>query len=108
MASGKRGRGVGEGRTSQRRLAAAEKQVKALEFRKQGLNYVEVAKRAGYNSAQAAYAGVLSILGKTMQEPADEFRRVQGERLNALLKVAWPKALKGEIPYMEIALKIHA
>ncbi len=78
------------------RLAAAERQVQALELRKRGKTFDDIAQAVGYNSPQAAYEGVKAALKRTQQEPADEVRQIELERLDRMLDAMWDKATAGK------------
>jgi hypothetical protein len=45
-------------------------------------------------------------LAATIQEPADELRRLEAERLDALLEAVWPEAMTGRRSAVESALRI--
>lgn len=87
-------------------VVAAERQAEALSLRKQGHTFQEIADRLGYAGHQGAYKAVMSALRKTIQEPADELRRLELERLDVMLKSLWPFVLKGSPRHVEMALKV--
>jgi len=68
----------------QREVNVHDKQLKALELRKSGVSYDAIAGKVGYRSKKAAFAGVKSALKKTLQEPADEVRKLELERLDTM------------------------
>ena len=70
------------------RIDAAERDAKALELRKDGLTYTQIAERLGM-SRSTAHKYVTRGLHRTRQEPADELRRLEAERLNQL----WAEAM---------------
>lgn len=79
-----------ESKYSQRRLHAVEKQKAALELRKAGATYDSIAQTVGYASRSGAALAVEAALRKTLQEPADELRVLDIERLNTMLRQVWP------------------
>lgn len=87
---------MGESKTSPRRLAAAERRRLALEDRKYGATYRQIAERRGYASASGAYKAVMTGLRETQQEPADAVRQLELARLDTLMMALWPLALKGD------------
>lgn len=93
--TGKR-QGQGESTTSLKRLDAVERQARALELRKEGKGFAEIAQALGYGGPAGAYKAVTTALRKTLQEPADELRRMELERLDALHAALWPQALAGK------------
>lgn len=81
--------------TSPHRLRAKEKQAQALELRKAGLTYPQIAERLGYNSKEAAYQAVKAALKRLATETANsagELRTLENERLDTLHQVAWAQA----------------
>jgi hypothetical protein len=97
---------TGESSTSVRRLVAAERHLQALELRKVGKSFPEIARELGYGSASAAYDAVMHGLRLTFQEPADEVRRVELERCDKLLAAVWPMALRGDLQAVASVLRV--
>lgn len=97
---------VSKGSVNQRRISAAEKQARALNLRKAGYTFEQIAEDIGYASPSGASKAVYAALKKTIQEPADELRKIELERLDVMLKSLWPFVLKGSPRHVEIALKI--
>ena len=92
--------------TSPRRIAAAERGHMALELRKAGVTYEEIAKRVGYNSKGRCYDAIMRLLRKTAQEPADEVRRLEINRLDALWLRAYTQVQKGDLGAIDRCLRI--
>lgn len=90
----------------QRELDALDKQVQALELRKAGVRYSDIAEKLGYKSASGAFAAVRSALIKTLREPADELRTLELERLDALWLTYYPMAKRGDRQAMDRCIKI--
>ncbi len=103
----RKGRGPGESVSSPRLIASARKQALALDLRQKSYTYEAIAKELGYNSFQAAYQAVTRALQRTVQEPADEFRKVVGERLSVALRKIWPRVLRGDPEGIKLFLQIH-
>jgi hypothetical protein len=62
---------------------------RAVQLRAAGLGYDRIAKECGYASGSGAYQAVQAALRATIQEPADELRRIEVERLDmACLAIA--------------------
>ena len=91
-----------ESRTSPRRLAVVEKQRQALELRKAGVTFQEIADALGYATAQGALLAVESGLRKTLQQPADELRKIDLERLETMLRQVWPFVIAPTVKAMPI------
>ena len=78
------------------RIRIAEKQGKALELRKAGQSYRAIAKELGYAGPGGAHKAVASGLRLTLQEPADDVRQLEMQRLDRMLESYWPAVLKGD------------
>jgi hypothetical protein len=96
----------GEHKASKQRIAAAEKQRQALELRKAGESYDAIAEKLGYSGRPGAYKAVKTALEKTIQEPADELRRIELERLDTMLKSIWHFVEAGNTKHVAAALRI--
>lgn len=94
-------------RSQEQQIAAVEKQRRALELRKAGKSYGEIARAVGYKGASGAHAAVRLALKKTLQEPADELRKLEIARLDAMLSAVWPRVEMGDPRAVEVALKIE-
>lgn len=87
----------GHGRvTGQARILARENQRRALEMRKAGATFDAIAQTLGYSSASGAYNAVKTAMDAIIQEPVDDLRRYQYERLNHMLVTLWPKVNNGD------------
>jgi len=85
---------------------AHERQLEALELRKAGAAYAVIAERLGYRSASGAHAAVSAALKRTQQEPADEVRTLEIERLDRMLLAIWPQVVNGNQGAIDRALRI--
>ncbi len=83
----------GPGRTNPVRIEAYLRAVKALELRKQGLPYRQIAWDLKYSNANKAREAVLRILDNGAKEPAEEVRALEIERLDSLLAAHWQRAM---------------
>ncbi len=88
-------------------ILAVEKQRQALQMRKSGETYADIATELGYKGASGAHAAVRTALKKTLQEPAEELRMLERERLDAMLQALWPKVEAGDVKAIEAALKVE-
>lgn len=93
-------------RTSPLMLRAAAKQAKALELRRSGASFDEIASKLGYVNKGGAYKAVMAGLNASISEPAEELRELERERLDAMLKAIWPKVKKGQFGAIDRALKV--
>jgi len=99
---------MSESSTSVKRIEEAEKQRQALELRKAGAGFEEIARALGFRHASGAHYAVKTALRKTIQQPADELRELETARLDDLLRGIWVEARKGNVAKIDRALKIMA
>lgn len=71
-------------------------EIQVLEYRRAGMIFDEIAKRTGYANASGAYLAYKRAIKRTMQQPADELRQQELDRLDRLTLAAWPAAMKGD------------
>jgi AraC-like DNA-binding protein len=73
-----------------------DKEVKVLELRRVGLTWVRIAEEVGYADHTGAYAAYKRAIKRTMQQPADELREQELDRIDRLQVAVWPAAMKGD------------
>ncbi|GGM77075.1 hypothetical protein GCM10012275_54630 [Longimycelium tulufanense] len=100
------GRGRGENTASLRRIKAAEKRRQALELRKAGATYDQIAERLGFSSKSRARESVIAALAELTLEPAREVLTLELERLDAMLLGLWRQARAGDLGTVDRVLKI--
>ena len=83
-----------------------ERQAKALELRKAGMTYQQIADALGYGSHSAAQKAIQSGLKAIIREPAEDLRTLELERLDKMLASHWPAVLKGHVRSTEVAIRI--
>lgn len=93
-------------KASVRKIEVAEKQRQAIELRKAGATYDEIAVQLGYAGRQGAYKAVISALAAITREPALEFKALELERLDKLWSTYWPQALAGDTKAADKCLDI--
>jgi len=84
--------------TAQRRIEAKERALKALELRKKGVRYEQIAQQLGYTNRGNAHKAVmkeLELLAKECREEAAQVRDLELQRLDALYLVAWKAIAEG-------------
>jgi len=96
-----------ESKTSIRRLQAVERSKQALELRKGGASFPEIARALGYAAPAGAYQAVMSALRKTLKEPAEEVRTLEVARLDAMLLALWAQVKQGNQGAIDKALKVE-
>ena len=73
-----------------------DKEIKVLELRRVGLTWVRIAEEVGYADHTGAYAAYKRAIKRTMQQPADELREQELDRIDRLQVAVWPSAMKGD------------
>jgi uncharacterized membrane protein YccC len=86
-----------ESKTSERRLAAAEKHRQALELRKAGVGFVKIVEMLGYKGPSSAYGAVKAALRRAVQQPAAELRQLEGERLDMAMQAIAARVRQGDL-----------
>lgn len=81
---------------TQNEVDAHDNQLKALELRKAGISYQRIAEAVGYKDASGAWRAVKSALKKTLQEPSDDLRKLELERLDAAASAIYPSVKQGQ------------
>jgi len=89
-------------------MGAVEQQRQALELRKAGASFEDIARQLGYASKSGAYKAVTTALRATIQQPADELRALEAARLDAMLLGIYADARKGNVLKIDRVLKIMA
>lgn len=74
-------------------IEAHERRVRALELRKKGMSYRQIAVEEGYAGPGKVQKAVESLLNQMAREPAAAVRQLELERLDALLAAYWNRAL---------------
>ena len=82
------------------------REIEAINLRRQGLTYGEIAERVGYSDHTGARLAVLRGMQRALQEPADELREIEANRLDALQSAYWRPALEGDAKAATILLKL--
>jgi len=95
-------------KTSAAKVRSMERQVKALELRRSGMSYHEIAAALGIGKSQAqryVQAGLASAREQVAAEASD-LRAEEVSRLDGMLRGLWPDARKGHLGAVEKVLKI--
>lgn len=97
-----------QSKTSGRKALALERELRALELRKAGASYAQIAEVLGI-SRSAAHKAVARALDKVIaevRENADRLRALELERLDHLSRELWRQALKGHLGAIDRLLKV--
>lgn len=90
-----------------RLIDARQREAEVLKLRRDGLSFDEIARRLGYSDSSGAYRAFKRVMDRTIQEPADELRRVELARLDYYLKCLQPAIAKGRGYAIEKAIMIQ-
>ena len=87
-------------------INALDRTMKALELRKAGVSYDEIARTLGWKHRNGAYYAVKSALKTVKREPATELLTLELERLDALFWAMYPKAKHGDYGAVDRCIKL--
>lgn len=73
-----------------------DREIRVLEARRAGLTWDQCAQRVGYADASGAYLAYKRAIKRTMQQPADELRTAELDRIDRLQLAVWSNAMKGD------------
>lgn len=93
-------------KTKPETIEAKIKAAAALEARKEGKTFDQIAEECGYNSRQAAHDAVKRALDSIIREPADSLRILDLERLDVLWQIQYLNAQAGDVQAMAACMKI--
>lgn len=94
--------------TNAARARSLDRQVKALELRRMGKGYSEIAAALGIGRSQAhrlVQSGLADAVAQVSAE-ADELRAEEVSRLDAMLSGLWPDARRGQHAAVDRVLRI--
>jgi hypothetical protein len=92
--------------TSEKHIAAVQRQAAAVELRKAGKSYQAIASHLGYKGPSGAYKAVSTALKKMIMEPVEELRTLEEQRLDTMLAAIWPAVLRGDLGAVDRGLRI--
>ena len=87
-------------------MRAHDRHLRALELRKAGATYQQIADELGYSGPRGAHKAVASALKATLKEPADEVRALELARLDAALLAIWQRVRRGDEKAIDRLLSI--
>lgn len=87
-------------------VAMAEKKRQALELRKAGVSYSEIARQIGYANKGSAHHIVMDALREVIEAPAKETLAEELARLDGMLMAFYPKAKAGNDKAAAMVLRI--
>ena len=101
---------MADSKRSKKIVRGREREEQALQLRIAGLTYRCIGEEMGISESGAykAVARALRRLNERIAESAEELRRIEMERLNALHLAFWPRAEKGDEKAADRILRIGA
>lgn len=85
----------------------ADKQRKALELRRLGVNYDRIASELDYSDRSGAWRAVKAALDRAVVEPAQEMRMIATERLDLLTRASLEAVLRGDLEQIPNVLRVE-
>ena len=73
-----------------------DRELQVLDLRRAGLTWQRIAQEVGYANHSGAYAAYKRAMQRTLQEPTDDLRQAEVDRLDRLQLAVWPKAMRGD------------
>ena len=87
-------------------LEALNRYMQALELRRAGATYSQIADTLGYATAAGAQKAVEAGIREVLQEPAQGVLELELSRLDAMLTTLWPKMRQGDMAATDRILRI--
>jgi hypothetical protein len=87
-------------------LSRVERQRQALELRKAGVKFQTIADQLGYAGPSGAYVAVKAALKATLQQPADDVRQMELERIDELWFIAYTAARRGDLGAIDRCIRL--
>lgn len=92
--------------TGLKTIQEVERGAKALELRKAGATYEEIAKQLGYADPSGPQKVVMRMLQAIRREPAEELVTLELSRIDRLFLTAYDQALKGSLPAIDRCIRL--
>lgn len=83
-----------------------QKALRAMQLRTAGATYRAIAESLDYADESGARRAVSRLLTRTEHESVGELRAVEGDRLDALQRAAWPAAIGGDLDAIKTVLAV--
>ena len=83
-----------------------DKELAVVELRRTGETWDRIAKVVGYSGPAGAYKAYQRALKRTLQQPTDEMRDLELDRLDRLQRAYWKRAIDGETRAADFILRV--
>lgn len=100
---------MGKSAVSRKRIDSRRREERALELRRQGRRYDEIARELSVSNASAAWKMVMRAyerLNRRIDEQAEFNRNLDLQRLDAALAAIWQKVINGQMGAIDRLLPI--
>ncbi|MBA8886149.1 hypothetical protein FHW12_000340 [Dokdonella fugitiva] len=92
--------------TAPETIACRERNAKALQLRKEGMNFEDIARECGFTSRQRAHEAVTAEIKRITREPAEDVLVLELERLDAMFTTPYLNAQAGDLNAINACLRI--
>ena len=86
--------------------AQLERELAVVNLRVVGLTWQQIADQTNYATAMGAWKAYQRACKRTLQEPTDEARRIELDRLDALQRTYWDPAIQGNLRAADFVLRV--
>lgn len=83
-----------------------DRELAVVELRRTGETWDRIARAIGYANAGGAYKAYKRAIVRTLQQPTDELRDIEIDRLDRLQRAYWKKAIDGDLKSADFVLKV--
>lgn len=90
-----------------RKAEKAERRRKALELRRAGASYEQIAAQLHYTNKGSVWRDVRTAIQDIYREPAQDVVKIELQRLDAMLLGLWAKAKSGDTQAIDRVLRIQ-
>lgn len=93
-------------RTTPEAIASWERAHKAVQLRRQGLMWDDIAGQLGYASRSSAYEAARRFMRDYPREDAEALRDMETDRIDQVQTSLWPRVLSGDPRAVEVWTKL--
>lgn len=83
-----------------------DRELAVVELRREGKTWQQIAETVNYATAMGAWKAYQRACQRTLQEPTDEARRIELDRLDALQRTYWEPAVEGNLRAADFVLRV--
>ena len=83
-----------------------DRELAVVELRREGKTWQQIADAVKYATPMGAWKAYQRACQRTLQEPTDEARRIELDRLDALQRTYWEPAVEGNLRAADFVLRV--